>query len=196
MKNTVYLDMHIMSFWHAGSGMGRGADVDALVLKGEDNLPYLPGRTVKGLLREGLLSCEEAGVVSSGRTNELFGTPSKPGDPGGSVQGLLRFEDARLSEEERCWLASPEGAEDAANLYVPFASTRLDDKGMAEDKTLRTIELAIPLKLEALIKGPEDGAWVEDLRKACLLVRALGSHRNRGLGRCKCVLRQGGNSRG
>ena len=38
--------------WHCGSGLAAGADVDALVIKDSDGLPYIPGKTMKGLLRE------------------------------------------------------------------------------------------------------------------------------------------------
>ncbi len=196
MKKNVYVDIHIMSFWHVGSGMGRGADVDALVLKDSHDLPYLPGRTLKGLLREGALLCEEAGILPSGRTFELFGTPSEQGNPAGSKPGCLRFDDARLPQEERLWLASPEGKEYVEALYTSFASTSIDERGMALDKTLRTMELALPLKLEGVVRGSgEENGWIDDLKKACVMVRGLGSHRNRGLGRCKCVLRQEGEHR-
>ena len=40
--------------WHCGSGLAAGADADALVIKDSDRLPFLPGKTVKGLLREGM----------------------------------------------------------------------------------------------------------------------------------------------
>ena len=46
------LRFEIQSFWHAGSGRGDGAVADATVLRSRAGLPILPGRTVKGLLRE------------------------------------------------------------------------------------------------------------------------------------------------
>ena len=79
-QETMILEIQLLSYWHAGSGFGRGADVDALVLKEGNSLPYLPGRTVKGLLREAMQCCEEAGAVPEGTTSNLFGTPSKEGD--------------------------------------------------------------------------------------------------------------------
>ena len=192
MKTTVLLEIRIFSFWHVGSGMGRGPDVDALVLKDAAGLPFLPGRTVKGLLREGVQLCEDVGVLSSGRTCELFGTPSESGDPAGSRPGCLRFNDARLPEKERLWLRSPERSDFRGALYTYFASTSLDAEGLAKDQTLRTIEMTGPLTLQTAIDGPEDRRWSNDLSRACPLVRALGSHRNRGLGRCQWLIGQGG----
>lgn len=42
------------TYWHIGSGLSGGVEVDSLVLKDNDTdaLPYIPGKTLKGLLRE------------------------------------------------------------------------------------------------------------------------------------------------
>lgn len=58
--------------------------------------------------------------------------------------------------------------------------------------SLRTIEVTVPLILEAEIafQDKPDAYALSCLEKACSLVRAIGSHRNRGLGRCECLLRE------
>lgn len=190
----VDLRIKLLSYWHVGSGLGRGADLDALVLKDRDGLPYLPGRTLKGLLREAMQSCEEAGQIKEGRTHELFGKPAEEGKYDGSTPGALAFDDGRLNEEERTFLASSEGSSIRSALFDRFSSTSLDDKGMAQDKTLRTIELCVPLELQARISLMDsvEGCWISDLKKACLLLKSLGSHRNRGLGRCSVSLNESG----
>ena len=38
--------------WHCGSGLAAGADVDLLVIKDKNGLPFVPGKTMKGLMRE------------------------------------------------------------------------------------------------------------------------------------------------
>lgn len=38
--------------WHCGSGLAAGADLDALVVKDKEDLPFIPGKTIKGLVRE------------------------------------------------------------------------------------------------------------------------------------------------
>ena len=40
------------SDWHCGSGLSSGSDIDSLVIKDEDGLSFVPGKTLKGLLRE------------------------------------------------------------------------------------------------------------------------------------------------
>lgn len=193
---SITLEIDILSHWCAGSGRGRGADVDALVIKDGNGLPYLPGRTVKGLLREGMMCCEENGQVPPGTTDCLFGKPTVPGKPDGSVPGVLSFRDARLPVDVVRYLFGKPDLVDA--MYDVFSSTKLDDNGMAEDKTLRTIELAIPMKLETVVEVnpvyanelPRDLDWKASIQKACSMVRALGSHRHRGLGRCVFAVRQ------
>lgn len=189
MTTTATISFEILSHWHVGSGRGRGGDVDALVIKDEHGLPHLPGRAVKGLLREGLQIAEDAQVVPGGRTNEWCGKPAPRGRPDGSEPGLLSFSDARLPAAEQEWLASPAGQKVRDSLYDRFASTALDAHGMAKDKTLRAIELCVPITVEAAVHGPADKPWLDDLQKAATFIRGLGAHRHRGLGRCRVTVR-------
>lgn len=39
--------IEFFSNWHCGSGLAAGADVDALVVKDCNGLPYVPGKTIK-----------------------------------------------------------------------------------------------------------------------------------------------------
>lgn len=184
MQRTIQIEL--FSYWHAGSGTGQGSNLDAVIIKDSAGLPYLPGRTLKGLLREGLQTCEDAGHIAAKTTERLCG---RPGDLDASAPGLLFVSNARLPEEERIWLASEDGATHRAALYDRFASTKLTDEGIAENKTLRTVELCVPLTLTAEVQLDEANSddW-EALQKACSLIRCLGSHRNRGLGRCQFTL--------
>ena len=205
MNETAIVEIILHGYWHAGSGEGRSADADALVLKDQNGLPWLPGRTLKGLLRDAVRTCEEAGAVRAGATDVLFGRETRKGEPDGSVPGRLRVGNAVLSEAVCAAIAR---SEEKAGLYDTFASTRIDAEGLAEDKTLRTIELAVPVTLWAEVAllapdVPESGAaedgsealaeeWFSVLEKACGVLRRLGSGRNRGLGRCTCRLKRGG----
>lgn len=188
-SKDMQLEIKLLSYWHAGSGFGRSADADALVLKDRDDLPYLPGKTVKGLLREAMHCCEESGAVPAGTTERLFGKHTEEGKPTGSTPGALAFDSAVLPAKEREWLASKNAKTHRDAMYDTFASTSIGNDGIALDRTLRTIELCVPVVLNAPVSGiPEDAE--EPLHKACALLRALGSHRNRGLGRCECTLRK------
>ncbi len=187
MTATATLTIEILSYWHAGSGYGLGAALDAVVIKDAQGLPYLPGRTVKGLLRDGMQTLEEIGQVAEGTTHRLFGAPTETGRRRSAPAGVLKFSNARLSDTERAWLASDEGAGVREALYDRFASTKLDH-GVADDHTLRVIELCVPVTLTATVTGPAGEGWSKELDMAGTLVRALGSHRQRGLGRCRITV--------
>ena len=40
------------TYWHCGSGLAAGGDADLLVVKDKDGVPFVPGKTIKGLVRE------------------------------------------------------------------------------------------------------------------------------------------------
>ena len=48
---TLTYQIQFHSYWHCGSGLAAGAGVDALVVKDANGLPFVPGKTIKGLLR-------------------------------------------------------------------------------------------------------------------------------------------------
>nr|MDT0667616.1 RAMP superfamily CRISPR-associated protein [Micromonospora sp. DSM 115978] len=47
----------MLTDWHVGAGSGRPGDVDRLVARDPDGLPYLPAKTVTGMWRD---ACEVA----------------------------------------------------------------------------------------------------------------------------------------
>ena len=50
------IEIKLYSFWSVGSGK-VGCSLDSIVLRDKDNLPYIPGRTFKGLLRDAYNEC-------------------------------------------------------------------------------------------------------------------------------------------
>lgn len=186
---TARLRFELLGWWHAGSGYSRGGDADALVIRDPAGLPYLPGRTVKGLLRD---ACRLVHTHQhTGLPDRWFGPPEPPPgqtEPPGRPSGELRFGDARLPETERAWFAGETHEAARRALFPTLAATALTEAGVAQPNSLRTIEVAPPLTLEAEITGPDDPAWVDELATAARLIRHLGSHRHRGLGRCRVTL--------
>ena len=41
-----------LDYWHLSSGLTSGSKLDSTVVKDKDGLPFIPGKTIKGLLRE------------------------------------------------------------------------------------------------------------------------------------------------
>jgi CRISPR/Cas system CSM-associated protein Csm3 (group 7 of RAMP superfamily) len=170
--------IEFFSNWHCGSGLAAGADVDALVVKDADGLPYVPGKTVKGLLRE---AAEELNGTSS-LLNKIFGLS------GEAV--LSESNTTRVGESFFSNATLPEGSAVIASkltphLYQTFASTSIDEKsGIAKDNTLRRIETVVPCSLEGEIRNiPEGGTTM--IEEAMLFIKRMGTGRNRGYGRCK-----------
>lgn len=180
---TLILALH--DYWHCGSGRGEGSHADALVERDAHGLPYVPGRTLKGLLREATELLEEAGAAPANAAVRYFGTAPASGlSRHESEAGLLAFSSAALPEGLVSWLSGPVGAVHKGALFRIHYSTAIAASGVAKDKSLRGIEAAVPMDLECVVAGPDDDGWVELLDAAFPLVRAIGGHRRRGFGRC------------
>ncbi|WP_017306835.1 RAMP superfamily CRISPR-associated protein [Spirulina subsalsa] len=53
------ITIEMTSDWHVGDGSGRG-EIDSVVQRDQDNLPYIPGKTLIGILRD---SCEQVALA-------------------------------------------------------------------------------------------------------------------------------------
>lgn len=189
--NKVLVTITLFSYWHAGTGLGRGGDIDAIVVRDARGWPYLPGKTVKGLFRDGVCLAEQCQRLPAGTTDSLFGRRSDGQNPNSTTKGTLLFSDAFLALDESSRSELLGKTDLTAELFGAISSTALED-GVARTETLRTIEVTVPVELETTIEGPEAGpsiGWIEVLKTAAPLIRQLGSHRHRGLGRCKVEVR-------
>ncbi|HFD17048.1 MAG TPA: hypothetical protein ENJ38_12200 [Rhodospirillales bacterium] len=204
---TATLEIDIRSYWHAGGGRGAGAVLDAVVHRDPDGLPVLPGRHLKGLLRDALARAEAWGWPGcpAGSAEALFGKPArerqegKDDRPAPSVPGCLRVSDATLPVEVAEWLACDDekhgGKPLLPHLFRSLYATAVDhETGTARDKSLRGIEVVVPLTLRSHIE-PVPGTtpppdWTDRIRTALPLVDAVGAHRNRGLGRAVLMLKE------
>ena len=195
---TIDYTIELFSFWHCGSGLDAGTNVDELALKDPDGLPFVPGRTVKGLLRSAAQTLQHMGVLDASHTDLVFG---KGGDGEGYGQmGCASFTDAVLSHDERRAITANRLG---AGLYRSVASTAIGDDGIAKDHTLRRIQVVVPCVLHGHILGVpvteqeckefeelhghilgEPGGLARDLEACMGMVKRIGLGRSRGLGRC------------
>ena len=190
------LRVELHTLWHAGSGRGDGPGADALVVCGPKGAPYLPGRTLKGLLRDAYSWASRLGHTGERpATHVLFGGV----DPSARAAGVddvarydtqlarVRVSDARLGGESaqahaswQAWLG--EDPARAMALKQIVNATALDEQGTVKAQTLRSVEFAVPLVLYAELEGDPESldaiAWIAPL------VRELGARRHRGFGRC------------
>lgn len=207
MSKTYALKLDLAGYWHVGSGRGDGAVADAVVLRDASGLPLVPGRTLKGLVRDAMTTVSEAGLVPQERLLRWFGSGLPGHDEGADDEGdawsskleqgrfstqagALWFGSAQLPAVWRDWArGAGEEAPEVQALYAHVASTAVDAQGVARDHTLRVVEVAVPMTLVAEVRGPEgDDTWVDDVRLALPLIRALGSRRSRGFGRVQMHL--------
>jgi len=187
------------SDWHIGSGSSQPGNVDATVARAEDGLPYIPAKSLRGVWRR---ACEAAArALDDGARGDwtawvdvIFGdqpaiAPAANGAP--PRGGLLIVGSARLEERDFI-LSHPELA---AAITIVKAGVKIDgESGRALDGHLRFEEVArggavlhAPVELLVL---PSDVAARRTLSALLLaglrLVDGIGAHRRRGLGRCRC----------
>jgi len=172
------------SYWRVGTGLG-GDSKDGIVLKDDNKLPVIPGKTLKGLIRDAYTECNLPDET------KLFGhvlgdlnTGLKKSD---LEEGILYFGTASLPANEQNFLKRNLSL--VNGLYRSLTSVRLDNDKQSEDTALNTKEVCIPLTLEAEINlkdgGELDSEVKENLEKAFKMLRMLGEKRYRGMGRCK-----------
>jgi len=165
------------SFWRIGTGLGSGSK-DSVLMKDDDGLPIIPGKTLKGLIRDAYYECN----LPHGK--ELFG--HELSEKVELREGKLYFGTAHLPNEEMDYLKN--NTELIKGLYRNITTTRLDNDKQNVDTALVKSEVCIPLTLEAEIipfneKTITDND-IEELKKAFKMLKLMGEKRYRGLGRC------------
>lgn len=208
LHKTLMLDLH--GFWHAGSGRSAGALADALVHKNAQDLPVVGGRHLKGLLRHALAKAEQLGwfaevALPQGPASSLevllFGSVSQQEGRYETTSGMLRVDDASLSDAETAWLAAAEQAEARQHLYAHLSATAINPQGSAKSLSLRTVEVTVPMLLQAEVQLAltasdeallaQQQAWLahprrwQPLMEASTMLDSLGANRSRGLGEAR-----------
>ncbi len=174
--------LEFYSDWHCGSGLSAGADVDLLVVKEKNNLPYVPGKTIKGLIRE---AAEEIMLLKGAeyctKINQIFGCSENKDQ---TEQGCCFFTNATLPAFLKEEIIHNDLAQ---HLYRAQSSTAIDESGLAIEFSLRRIETTIPCSLTGqILNVPDD--FSNEMEEALSFIKRLGHKRNRGLGRCQFTL--------
>lgn len=188
MKNIRY-SIHFYSPWHCGSGLSAGADVDALVIKDKNELPFIPGKTLKGLIREAVEDYVSlSGCLTDAAITNAFGLPANPDDTNENQPGSAFFTNGTLNDKEATAIVTNKAQH---FLYNNVSSTAIGKDGIALDHSLRSIQTVVPCTLCAMIYDiPDDVAAI--LGKSLGLIHHIGVNRSRGLGRCDFIIEEGG----
>lgn len=180
---TIKYELEFFSYWHCGSGLSSGADLDLLVIKDQQGMPYVPGKTIKGLLREAMEDINQINhFVNEDLLLKALGEPSKRNDASEdkNEKGECFFRNAELDPVLRDAIIEKKLSK---HFYHSLASTEIDDSGVAKENSLRRMEVTIPCVLTGEILNVPKG--VEMLMiNGLSFIKRLGQNRNRGLGRC------------
>lgn len=149
------IKIELLEDLHVGMGTGYG-DIDALQVRDRRGWPVLPASHLKGLWREVALQ------VSKDEAYRLFGRA-------GDQQGQVQLTSAYVSKPVRT---------------LVWGSTAIDDRGKAEERSLRFIEyVPAGTSFELHVCAPEEDWPV--LEKTLARCSRLGGGRQRGYGRIR-----------
>lgn len=176
---TINFSIQFFGYWHIGSGLSGGTKADNLVLKDKNNIPYIPGKTIKGLFRHAAeeLSSLSADLFDKNEILEAFGSAGYEQD----LSSPLFFSDVLLSQNDSSLIFEESLSE---SLFEIISSTKIAENGTAEDKSLRQMEVTVPLTLYGSVQD-FSGKHYPLLIKIAPMIKNLGLNRNRGLGRCE-----------
>lgn len=181
-----------------GSGLGYGALIDSDIVFDEVGIPYIPSKRIKGCLRnsaqevQGMLNC--ADIKFNLDVHSVFGTQ------GNDQSAPIYFSNLYIDDYEanQDWLRYFMNRSDCQAIVSrdlileTFTELRhqtaINDQGIADDHTLRTIRV--------MKKGHEfigdihiefpTQTIIDTLNLAATNFRCLGTKRNRGFGEIEC----------
>lgn len=195
MKKMRSISVEILSDAAFSRGEGTAGFVDIEVEHDELGLPFLGGKTLRGLLRDSWLSMKHCFSELSSSGDRIFGPEADFEE-----RSILRIGDAVVDAETRCWI---EVAESRKNYKVDpklvlgaltdiRVQTSEDRKtGAPEETTLRSVRVVVRgLTLQSPL------CWLDEptaddqrcLALALLATRHAGLARNRGRGHIRLCL--------
>ncbi|MBR6200378.1 MAG: hypothetical protein IKQ61_08970 [Spirochaetales bacterium] len=183
-KTTMILKMQ--GYWAVGSGKGGGKEVDSRIDRDADGLPYIPGKMLKGLIKDACLRLEKTGSKKYNFVKNVFGGQEDNKSNGlnrtATLSGKIYISDARLSPAIRQKLKEKTDLKD--NLTRSIYSTAINNEtGTADEQSLRGYEVAVPMELYAVMECECEKEIFDSIKIAAKkLVYTVGSHKSRGLG--------------
>ncbi len=173
--DTAILEVQFTGYWHAGTGKA-GYGLDALTHRDAQDCPAMPMSQVKGALRETALKLWEPA-----ETKRFFGGEgnAQRNESPLEFRGELRLQEATLRAFEA-------NAAARRQLFRTIAATRIDENGVADEGSLRMIEVVVPLTLIGIVAlrgGGLSADWRQRLDALCAATLAFGKMKTDGYGR-------------
>lgn len=192
------LTVKMTSDWHIGTGSRADTVVDAAVQRDGDHLPFIPAKSLTGVLRD---ACEEVASALDaaspskpwhGVLVEMFGTSEgSAASTDGPKSAALSIRPAHIAENLRQHLVGPAHEARRRALTITRGLTAIDSaSGTAMHDHLRFVELSrgdLVLEAKLDLRDPTESQlallWAGTQR-----LKALGGYRRRGAGRCTVSL--------
>lgn len=184
MNQRIIYKIEFFSYWHTGSGLAGSTYADAIVNKNDKGLPIIPGKTLKGLLRDAAeqINYFDSDAVTKEFIQNVFGVDSEKEGVDLKNEAKAFFTNAELSEGLSKSILKKEYL---SELYKVISSTKIDKNGQAEDGSLRQLEVTVPLTLYGAIEQFPNEDYLDQLKKCFAFIKQIGQNRNRGLGKCE-----------
>jgi CRISPR-associated protein Csx10 len=200
------IQIKLTSDWHIGCGAGIPGDIDSLVQKDKDGIPYIPAKTLTGIWRD---ACELLAFgLDDGKENGtwqkwvdyLFGEQPALAEGGEAIEtspipAALSIRPAYFSQPLREILNSKPNIKNALTFVKPGISIDVKS-GCAKEEFLRFEEVVRSgAKLEAEceltlpVKKDQKEAAYAFLVAGTKFVERLGGKRRRGTGKCQLVIK-------
>ncbi len=182
------------TYWQISTGRGAGHFMDAVIDQDVNGLPYVSGKTLKGLFRSATEKIEAWQPESQPVTDLLFGSVTQQARRHETQAGCLSFSNLQLSGIEIEQLNQHPHLK--RMLTQSVSNTQIDVlSGVAKDKSLRTQQVAVPLTLEGEITLSEQASLsmaeaFKTLERAAVFVTHVGAKKSRGYGQVKITLTQ------
>ncbi|MBQ9565166.1 MAG: hypothetical protein IJU98_06215, partial [Synergistaceae bacterium] len=195
------------SDWHIGSGAGIPGSVDRQVLRDENGLPFIPGKTLTGVLRDAAewiayirQDIQKDGTDWKGVVSSLFG--EQPETHGGNAEkaaapAKIGISSAELSEDVKNYIISADKKVNiSSGLYMAHPGVKIDpatgraekDHFFSTERVRRDCVLYANVSCDCELfddKGKPLNDEGELLDEAIKAVRHIGGKRRRGAGECK-----------
>lgn len=182
-SEIIHYKITFLDFWHLSSGLSGGVRFDNSVIKDNEGFPFVPAKSLKGVLRE--VATLQKAHFSNDFVESCFGEEVQKNRAPNA--GACHFSNATLGQLTKKELK----AQNLSHfLFAKIASTAIDEKfGSAKDGSLREIEVVKPISLYGTIHNvpSQHTQTMQNLLKS---LKSMGLNRNRGLGRLKIEILQ------
>ena len=182
---TKLLRIEFQSDWHIGTGAGIPGSVDRQVLRDTQGLPYVPGKTLTGIIRDA------AEFVADIRGGSFKNLPSKifrsqPESESRAASAKIGISSAEFPKEIRDYILSNNLS---SSLFYVQPGIKINSETGCTEKdhlfSLEKVRRGCVLYAEVVFMEELSGDEMNLLNDAVKAVRKIGGKRRRGAGLCK-----------